>query len=185
MFLLAGFLTLIAVFAFLVWTAAMFTIRPKYFFGLWLGVPVLCLSVLICVSWATSFYHSWPTVVFRESLGFDPPPDVTIVSSLRHEPIDWDDTYLVFDATDSTINRILQDGFVPIQASDIIEHTYQIPYWWAPPTGPSIRIYATNTDDPHFHDKTFRWAVRHKVLIYDPNSGDPAKRRVYFRYRRS
>jgi hypothetical protein len=184
-FLLAGLLTVIVVFAFFVWTVALFTIRPKYFFGLWIGVPALCLGILIFFFWAISFYHSRPTVVFRESLGFVPPPDVTIINSLRHEPIDWNDTYLEFYADDSTINRILQDGFVAIHASDIIDDTYYPPHWWTPPTGPSIRIYATNTYDPHFRDKTWRWSVRHKLLIYDRDSGDTEKRKVYIRYRRS
>lgn len=174
---------------FLVWTAIVFVARPKCFYPksfypIWIGVPVLGLVVLICLGAGISFYQSLPSVVFRDSVGFDPTSDITIVYSLRHEPIDWDDSYLEFYASDSTINQILQNGFVPIRPTEIIEDTYCMPYWWNPPTGQRIRIYATNTDDPEFQNKDFRWSVSHKLLIYDPGSGDPSKRLVYFRYRR-
>ena len=170
---------------FLLWTAGIFSIRPrpKNFYGIWIGVPVLALVVLICLFSARSFYQSLPGVVFRHSLGFDPPPDITFVNSLRHMPIDWDDSYLEFYASDSTINRIIQNGFAPIEPADIIEYS-MTPEWWKPPPGPSIRIYATNTDDPQFRDEKFRFFLSHRLLIYDPGSGDPGKRKVYFRYRR-
>jgi hypothetical protein len=169
----------------IMWTVFVFTARPKYFFSLWLGVPFLGFVVLICLGFVVSFYQSRPGVVFQGAVGFAPPVNVVIVNSLRDMPIDWDDTHLVFYASDSIINQILQDGFASIRAGEIIEDSYEAPSWWTPPTGPSIRIYATNTRDPHFRDETWRWSVRHKLLIYDPNSGDPEKRKVYFRYRRS
>jgi hypothetical protein len=166
------------------WTVFIIAAGPKHFYTLWIGVPLLGFVILICLGFAASFYQSRPSVVFRGALGFDPPADITFANSLRHDPIDWDDTYLEFHASDSTISRILRDGFAPIQASEIVEDTYQTPYWWTPPTRPNIRIYATNTGDPHFHDKTWRWSVWHKLLIYDPDGGDAGKRKVYFRYRR-
>ena len=171
--------------SFLSWTLVVFSIRPraKNFYGSWIGVPVLALVVLICLFSAVSFYQSLPGVVFRDSVGFDPTPDITIGNSLRHMPVDWDDSYLEFYASDSTINRILQNGFASILPTDIVEYSTE-PGWWSPPAGPNIRIYATNTDDPHFRDKDFGFSGSHRLLIYDPGSGDPSKRKVYFRYRR-
>ena len=168
---------------FLAWTAGIFAIRPKHFYSLWIGVPVLGLIALICVGFAISFYQSLPSVVFRDSAGFDPTPDVTIVHSLRHMPADWDDSYLVFYASDSTIDKILDDGFARIKPKDIIDYG-EPAVWWTPPTSLSVRIYATNTDDPDFRSELFRFFVRHRLLIYDPGSGAPGKRKVYFRYRR-
>ncbi len=178
-----GILGIIMVLAFMAWTIVLFAFRPKYFFILWLGVPALGLGILIVLAEAVSVYHSWPTVAFRESLGFAPPPDVTIINSLRHFPIDWDDTYLEFYASDVTIRRILQYGFAPIRADEISEYG-TAPDWWNPPIGPKTRIYATNTGDPEFHNKDFRFFVSQKLLIFDPDSGNSEKRKVYFRYRR-
>jgi hypothetical protein len=176
---------------FLCWTGIVFAARlaclwptsPKHFLALWLGVPVLGFTVLICLSFAMSFYRSLPSVVFRDSLGFDPPPDVTFVDSLRHMPIDWDDSYLVFYASDVTIEGILQNGFAPIRPSDIDEYGTD-PQWWKPPKGPSVRIYATNTDDPVFRNQDFRFFLSHRLLTYDSGLGDPHRRKVYLRYRR-
>lgn len=179
-----GILLWAAIIAFPLWTVIIFAVRPKRFYRWWIRIPLLGFFILICLGFAAWFYQSRPSVVFHGALGFNQPADVTILNSLREMPIDWDDTHLVFYASDSTINQILRDGFGPIQAGEIIRDTYQTPDWWKPPTGPNIRIYATNTDDPHFRDQTWRWSVWHKLLIYDPNRGDPGKRKVYCRYRK-
>jgi hypothetical protein len=171
-------------FLLLVWTLAVSSItpRPKHFYRIWIGVPVLVLVVLICMLVALSFCHALPGEVFRDSVGFDPTPGITIVRSLRHMPTDWDDSYLEFYASDSTINRILQNGFTSISRAEIVEYA-TTPGWWRPPTGPGIRIYATNNDDPKFRDMNFRYFVSHRLLVYDPDSGTPEKRLVYLRYR--
>jgi hypothetical protein len=153
------------------------------FFSIWIGVPVLAIVVLICVVSAISFYQSLPRVVFRDSVGFDPTKDITFLNSLRHMPTDWDDSYLEFYASDRAINRIIHTGFTPISPADIIEYC-NTPKWWTPPVGPGVRIYATNTKDPEFRDKNFRYFVSHRLLIYDPEHGDPGKRKVFLRYRR-
>lgn len=174
-----------SLFLFSVWTLAVFAARPKNFYRIWIGVPALGFVPLICLALGMLLYQSLPGVVFRASVGFDPTTDITIVNALRHMPIDWDDTYLEFHASDSSIIRILQNGFVAIPSTDIIEATYHPPEWWKPPTGSGIRMYATNTGSPQFRDQDFRWSVSHKLLIYDPSSGAPGNRLVYFRYRRS
>ena len=168
---------------FLVWTAIVIGIRPKNFFRIWIGVPVLGLVLLFCLGWGILFYQSLPSVVFRGSVGFAPSADVTIVNSLRHEPVDSDDTYLEFYASDSTISRILQNEFTPIDPIYIIEFS-MTPEWWKPPTGPGTRIYATDTDGPQVQAMNFKSDISHKLLIYDPSSGTSSKRLVYFRYRR-
>ena len=179
-----GIFGILLAFAFIVWTIAVWTFailatRPRYvlLLFLWLGVPALGLGSLFLLGEALCVYHSWPSVAFRESFGFPAPPDITFVDALRHDPIDWDDTYIEFYASDSTITRLLQDGFAPIQAGEIELESYETPDWWTPPIGPGVQAYATNTGDPHF-------SISHKLLIYDATSGDPGKRRVYFRYRR-
>lgn len=169
---------------FFVWTMGVFAVRPKHFYRIWIGIPALGFALLVCLGLGLSFYQSLPGVVFRGSVGFDPTTDITIVNSLRHMPIDWDDTYLEFYANDSSINRIIQSEFVAIPSADIIEDTYDPPKWWTPPTGSDIQIFATNADNPQFRDKNFRWSVSHKLLIYAPSSGDPSTKLVYFRYRR-
>ena len=170
---------------FIFWTVGVFCIRPRprSFYGIWLGVPVLALLVLVAVLLGVSIYHSLPSVVFRDSVGFDPPPDITIQNSLRHMPTKWDDSFLEFSASDATIHRILPNGFTSIQTADIIEYG-NTPGWWQPPAGSGVRIYATNTNDPHFRDEHFRYFVSHRLMVYDPGSGNPSNRKVYFRYRR-
>jgi hypothetical protein len=168
----------------LVWTAGIFSIRPrpKKFYGIWIGVPALMLVVLVCVISAISFYQSIPGVIFRHAVGFDPTPDVTIVNSLRHMPADWDDAYLEFYASDSTIDRILQTGLTSMPPSDIIQYG-STPGWWKPPAGPRIRTYGIDTAAPGFRGN-IEFFRSDRLLIYDPDSGDPGKRMVYFRYRR-
>jgi len=153
--------------AFLSWTATLLVIRPKRFFRIWLGVPTVAFVVLVCAAFAASVYRSLPGVVFQDSVGFAPPPDVTVLNSLRHMPTDWDDSYLELDASDKTIRRILEGGFSPIPPEEFIKDG-TAPGWWKPPAGPSARVYATSN----------------RLLIYDPGSGNPEKRRVYIRYRR-
>jgi hypothetical protein len=176
---------------FLVWTAGVFCLAstaaafgfcPKRVFAIWIGMPVLVIVVLICMLVAWSFYHAIPTVVFRDLVGFNPTQDVTIVNSFQLETEDWSDSYLEFYASDSTISRILQNGFAPILPADIVEYGAE-PAWWSLPAGPTVRVYATNTGDRLFRDKNFRWAVPHKLMVYGTDNGDPNIRHVYFRYR--
>ena len=159
-----------------------FVSKPKRFYSVWLGIPLLGLIGLIGLGFTLSFYQSLPSVVFRDVAGFPPPPDVTFVKSLWHVPTKWDDSYLECYASDATIDEILSRGFVPISPRDVINYG-GTPDWWLPPAGPSVRIYATNTDDPDFRGN-FSYFVSHKLLIYDPGSGNPGRRKVYLRYRR-
>jgi hypothetical protein len=163
---------------FTLWTLGVAAARPRNFFRVWIGGTVLALVAFACAIWAIDTYRSLPSVVFRDSLGFAPPPDITFVNSLRHMPTDWDDSYLEFRADEHAINKVRRSGFVPISSSDIIEYGDE-PEWWKPPTGPRIRIWATNTNDPSFRDKDFRFFVSHKLLIYDP-----INERAFFRHRR-
>ena len=174
---------LLGLLLFLVWTWIIFAVDPKNFYRIWIGLPVLGLVLLISLGVGILFYQSLPSVVFRGSIGFTPTADVKIVNSLRHEPIDSDDTYLEFYASDSTISRILQNGFAPIDPIYMIEYS-MTPEWWKPPMGPGTLIYATDTDGPQVRDIRFESYLSHKLLIYDPSSGTPNKRLVYFRYRR-
>lgn len=168
---------------FLCWTGIIFANKPKHFYSLWLGVPALGLVILIGLAFAVSFYQSLPSVVFQDIAGFAPPADVEFVNSLRHMPTKWDNSYLVMYASDSTINRILANGFTPIQPTDYDDYGCT-PDWWTPPSGSSVRIYATNTNNPQFRDKTWRYFVSYKLLIYDSASGNSDRRLVYLRYRR-
>jgi hypothetical protein len=164
------------------WAAELsFAGKPKHFFSLWLGVPALGLVLLICFCYAKSSYESLPSVVFQDISGFAPTADIEFVDSLRHMPTDWDNSYLVLYASDSTINRILANGFAPIQPTDFDEYGCT-PTWWKPPTGSSIRVYATNA--PALRDKEWRYFASYRLLIYDPESGDSSRRKVYLRYRR-
>jgi hypothetical protein len=184
-----GLVCLVLLAVFLVWTLVFVALalggafRLKHF-PIWLGVPALLIVALVCVCSAMSWYQSLPRVVFRDAVGFEPTGDIAIVNSLRHEPVDWEDSYLEFYASDRTIKRIVESGFVSIAPADVIRYSHT-PQWWSPPDGPSVRIYATNTRDPNFRNEDFRYFVSHKLLIYDPDSGDPGKRRVFLRYRRS
>jgi hypothetical protein len=187
MFLAMGRLGIIAflvflAWTFLVWTAGTFLARPTHLFLIWLGVPTLSLLILVGLSWAIAFYQSLPGVVFPDSVGFTPTPDVVIINSLRHEPIDWDDSYLEFYASDSTVDRILKTGFVQFPAAECVKfkrdiESYMAPSWWNPPAGPNIRICA------RFQDKDLRFHYSYRLLIYDPSAGDAAKRHIYFRHR--
>ena len=177
------FLLGIGMFLFLLWTLGVFAAKPKHFYLAWLGVPALGMVLLICLTSGIWFYRSLPSVVFHDSFGFDPTSDITFVNSLRHMPTDWDDSYLEFYTSDSTIERIVQDGFTTV-SPDIPITESTAPKWWVPPTGPDIRIYVTNPDNRKFEDESFGLFGAEKLLIYDPNQGDSNKRHVYFRYRR-
>jgi hypothetical protein len=165
------------------WTAIIVVCEPKHIYALWLGVPVLGLVLLVSLYFAVSFYQSLPSVVFRDITGLRPTTDVEFVNSLRHTPTDWDNSYLVMYASDSTITRILANGFTPIRPNDFDEYGCT-PVWWKPPTGPSVRIYATDTNSQEFRDRQFRYVASYRLLIYDPEGGDPGRRKVYLRYRR-
>ena len=166
---------------FALWTAFIFPFKPKikHFFKVWLGLPALALGLLILTGYAFSAYQSLPCVVYRDIVGSDPPPDVTFVNALRHMPIDWDDSYLGFTASDSTIELILQDGFVSIEPFEVNKYGCT-PRWWQPPAGPDVRAYSTKLPDPDFgYDFD-----SHKLLIYASSDGSTEKRTVYMRYRR-
>jgi hypothetical protein len=161
---------------FLVWARVVKKHRPKHYrLWLWASVPAF-VAVLVCCVVPLSFYVTRPSVIFRNSVGFSPTPDVKILHSLRHMPTDWDDTYLVFYADQSTIDRILQDGFTLISAKDIVEYS-NTPAWWVPRTGDDAKIYATNVSDRP--QPFFAYWDSHRLLIYEPNT-----KKVYFRYRR-
>ena len=162
---------------FFAWRAVVKKTGPKHYrLWMWAFVPAYVL-VVVCSIAAISVYQAIPGVVFEGAVGFAPTPDVQILHSCRHMPTDWDDTYLVFYADQSTIDRILKNGFEPISAKDIIEYA-NAPAWWTPSTGRGVGIYATNTDDPEFHSE-YNYSFSHHLLIYDP-----ASKEVYYRYRR-
>lgn len=168
---------------FLCWTAIIFACRPKRFFLLWLGVPAAGFACLIGYCCARSYYLSLPGVVFRDITGLEPTADVEFAKSLRHMPTDWDNSYLVMYASDSTINRILANGFAPILPTDFDGYGCT-PDWWEPPSGSSVRVYATDTDTPEFRVRQRRYFASYRLLIYDAGSGDAGRREVYLRYRR-
>jgi hypothetical protein len=159
----------------LAWTAVVARIRPRY--GcLWsvASIPAFFV-VLSCWMAAASYYATRPAVIFRTSFGFSPTPDVKILNSFRDLANKWDEVYLEFYADEPTIRRIVQKGFAPISAKDIIQR-YTAPAWWTPSTGPGVEIYATRSDDPEFRGE-FRYFFQHQLLIYDP-----ASKRVHYHY---
>lgn len=161
----------------LVWVLIVGCIRPRH--GcLWSGVSAPAFFVvLVSLMALESCYESLPTVVFRRSFGFAPTPDIKILHSCRILNNKWDEAYLEFYADESTINRVLQNGYAAISADDIIER-YSAPTWWKPSTTPGVRIYATHTDDPEYHGE-HRYFFNHELLIYEP-----ATKKAYARYRR-
>jgi hypothetical protein len=162
---------------YLVWTAVVRRIGPNHRrLWMWASLPVYVLGVTCCIT-ALSLYESLPGVVFKDAIGFAPTPDVQILHSFREMPAHLEDTYLVFYADQSTIDRILQNGFKPMSAKDIVEY-FRTPDWWAPNTGHGAKIYAKNTDDPSA-SPPFDYFAPHELLIYDPMTG-----KVYFRCRR-
>ena len=158
-----------------VWIVAVVKIRPKRFW-LWVGasVPVYFVTVL-CSAAVIAFFTTLPAVLFQESFGFAPTPDIKILNSHQGMPTDWLETYLEFHADQVSVDRILRNGFAPISEEDIIEQG-MAPSWWTPPTGSGIEIYATGTDDPGFHGD-FHFAFSHQLLIYDPQT-----KTVYYRH---
>jgi hypothetical protein len=168
---------------FLFWTAVIFCTKPKYYIRIWLGVPAVCLVGLVALGFAVAYYQSYPTVVFKQVLGFPPPSDVTFEKSLRQMPTDWEEYYLVFNASDATIKQILENGFAEIQPSDYSDISYSMPpQWWKPPAGKGVHLYATHTDTQQFQNKESRFYARHKLLIYDSESGNADKRKVFFTF---
>lgn len=170
-------------FFFLAWMAAASWFRPKHYW-LWgiVSIPVyyVAFCVVISIWWeAISFYETRPDVIFQSSFGFAPTPDVEILNSSRNTATGkWDKVYLEFHADQSTIDRILQDGFARISAKDIIER-YDVPSWWTPNTAePGTLIYATGTQDLGYCDEN-RYFFNHDLLIYNHVS-----KKAYFRYRR-
>ena len=170
-------------FFFLAWIAFISRSRPKHywFWGI-VSIPVYYVAFFVAFSilWeAVSFYESRPGIIFQSSFGFDPTPDITILHSSRVKVTgEWDKVYLEFTADESTINRILQNGFARISAKDIIDR-YDAPFWWKPNTDESgTWIYATGTQDPAYHGE-FRDFFNHDLLIYNPITQN-----AYFRYRR-
>ena len=102
-------------------------------------------------------------------------PNVKILNSFRRDSAKWDEWYLEFSADQSTIDRILANGFEPIAAKEMPEILGQVPSWWTPNLGPDAKIYATGVHDPDFRKLYFE----HRLLIYEPQG-----KKVYYRYRR-
>ena len=127
--------------------AVLYRIEPKHPL-LWIGAsfPAYILVLVLCLG-AISFYRALPGVVFKDAVGFAPTPDVQILHSFRRMPAHLEDTFLVFYADQSTIDRILQNGFKPISAEDIVEY-FNVPDWWMPNTGHGAKLYAKNTESP-------------------------------------
>jgi hypothetical protein len=173
-------------FFFVVWLAMISLIRSKYN---WLrGIVSIPISVVVYfVAFMTAlsiyleaitYYRSRPNVIFADSFGFSPTPDVQILNSSRNSPTKWDVVYLEFDADPATVNRILQKGFARIQAKDIIER-YDAPPWWTPNTiKAGVLIYATGTAEREYRGE-YRYFFNHDLLIYDPQT-----KHAYFRFRR-
>jgi hypothetical protein len=162
---------------FLAWSAVVRRVGPRHLW-LWIGmsVPTFFAVLVLCVA-AVLIYQALPAVIFRSSFGFSPTPDVKILHSCRAQPAHIESTYLEFYADESTIERVLKNGFAPISAQDIIE-CFNIPDWWTPNTGRGARIYATGTTDPEYRGD-FRYFFSHQLLIYDPTS-----KKAYYRDRR-
>jgi hypothetical protein len=159
----------------LVWAAVVRRIRPKHYW-LWIvaSIPGFFV-VLFCWIEAVSFHATRPTVVFRESFGFDPTPDVRILHSFREPANKWDTAYLEFYADESTIDRILQNGLAPISTRGIIRYGSQ-PEWWTPYPGPGVRVYTSHPEDPELPGESHGFTPR-DLLVYDP-----ASRKAYYRY---
>jgi hypothetical protein len=170
----------------LLWLAMISLIRSKYnwLWGL-ASIPVSLLVYIVVflmvfsIHWeAITYYRSRPGVIFADSFGFAPTPDVQINNSFRNAPTKWDEVYLEFNADRSTIDRIVQKRFAPIPPKDVFK-ILGTPSWWTPNIEkPGILIYVTDLQDlkdarrdPQFCD--------HDLLIYDTVS-----RIAFFRYLR-
>ncbi|MGD0900009.1 MAG: hypothetical protein ABR915_19415 [Thermoguttaceae bacterium] len=159
----------------LAWAGAVAFIRPKHRW-LWVAasVPVFFV-VLFCWVGAADYYASLPAVVFRVAFGLDPTPDVEILHSSRELANKWDGAYLEFYADQTTIDRILQNGLVPISGGGHVWYR-RPPAWWTPRTGPGIKAYSTHPDDPELRGE-FDGFTPHDILLYDP-----ANRKAFYHY---
>ncbi len=160
------------------WAAVISIFRLKHFW-LWMcaSVPAFFVVVFALLSFGW-WYSSLPSVIFHDSFGFWPTPDVKIVNSFHRDSVKFDDSYLELYAKQPTIDRILANGFEPIVAKDIPPEHAEVPSWWTPNLGPGSKIFSTAAHDPKLHGE-FSYFIEHQLLVYDPVS-----KRVYQRYYR-
>ena len=127
-------------------------------------------------AWTTAdyAYESRPSVIFHESFGFWPTPDVKITNSYRRDSLKFDDSSLEFFADQATIDRILANRFHPIEWKDIADSYSSQPFWWPRVAGPEFKFYGTNVRSADFHD----YFLPQQVLIYDAHD-----KKVYERNR--
>jgi hypothetical protein len=173
-------------FFFLAWLAMISLIRSKYYW-LWViaSIPisavvyVVAFWIVFAIYWQVmTYYESRPEVIFADSFGFSPTPDVQIIDSSRDHGAKWDKAYLEFKADRSTIDRIVQNRFTPIPAKDYFE-TFGTPSWWMPDIDkPGTLIYVTNLEDLKDVRRDRRFCD-HELLIYDCEY-----KIAYSRYRR-
>jgi hypothetical protein len=175
----------IALLLFLVWTAFIYSIRPKHFYGIWIGVPVVGIIVLIsytepfflkeapprtslCGSWAIdSSRTTWRAAKELLATGeIDP--------QRGHLEIASDERFVINDLPDFSFEAG-GTGFIPHQSGRGI--------WWLGHNGGDNNAYiwlefseidGKPTKDKHaalyFRKETGRYFL--DAVIWDPDSGD-------------
>ena len=137
------------------------------------GGAFLVLTIFLAIaitSVITSYFHAQsPRTVFRRSFGFDPPPDVKEIQSKYYYFLDSGYTYLKFQVSPTTVERIVARGLEQVTNSyRFPSSNLEPPDWWTPPaTGDVVRYYG------EFDGRDF--AREHEVLIYDRSANT-----VYF-----
>jgi hypothetical protein len=153
---------------FLCWAAVINRIRPRHYW-LWIAVSVPATALItvityVCLGASLSCYRSLPSVVFRDSFGFDFTSDVKILKSSSSFVIDWEMRQLEFFADRSTIDRIVKGGFRRVAAREI-EESRNAP-WWGPIEDETAEYYAKDIHSKVLPSRYFAG----RILIFQSSS---------------
>ena len=150
-----------------VWIGALFVFRVRHKV-LW-SLPSLPVFVLLL--YTCSLLLSRPSTPFKDSFGFAPPPDVTILQSFEEGFGDYGITYLHFKANPATVQRIVSKGMVQVGPTTATPSSTNStpPDWWQPPDK-SVEKFIGSIGKRNF-------AREEDYLVYDPATGD-----VWYRF---
>jgi hypothetical protein len=135
------------------------------------GGAFFVLTALLLFVVASYLHARSPHEMFKRSFGFEPPPDVKDIQSEYYYLLDSGYTYLKFQTSPTTVERIVARGLEQVPNSyRFPSSNLEPPEWWKPPaTGDVVRYYG------EFDGRDF--AREHEVLIYDRSSNT-----VYFHF---
>lgn len=134
------------------------------------GIVFGVLSTIVMVL-AFSYVHATsPREVFRKSFGFDVPEDVGNIKSEYSYFMDSGYTFLTFNASPATVERISARGLTRAPNSYFPSSNIEPPEWWILPSHDNTVRYSGSFDNRDFAGET-------EVLIYDRSTGT-----VYFHF---